>query len=499
MKHLSKFQWLVVAGLFLASLNASSVRAFSLIGPFEPWMTVTNGFTPAIDIGGPMLIGLGYRWNVPVLTYGFDPSFLDYFGSNGVAAVTSAINLLNSLPPASQIVPGNFPDNTTFYNYEAETLGLADLKSTTLFLLLEHLGLASPDRSAFNLRSFTIANGTVEAVVEPRNYDPVTDLPSASVNGNLLAYDASYFVSSGVTNAALYIYPTDPYGPFDSAVADGLQSVGVGAYYNGLTADDVGGLRYLYSTNSVHYEFLLPGVQLVGTGSLVNGALRPGVDKITFAPQPVDPVSGAFLSATNQFMDTYFTNGAALRQLVARVTTQPDFLFSATDLVATTAWFDRTGITHWMNNAAFNGHPDAAGPGVIQAPVNIRFNQFGPVWESGNSISEDTPMQANPLSWGTFDGSTNGPVTFPSTSHQTNATPVRLTLMVNHQTVNYRWVINNPTNHNYWLLTSTNLNGSGLAGWRTLFVIPVNGKVSSYLNITPTSARRFYQLVPVPF
>ncbi len=499
MKHLSKFKWLVVAGLFLASLNASSVRAFSLIGPFEPWMTVTNGFTPAIDIGGPMPIGQGYRWNMPVLTYGFDQSFLDYFGSNGVAAVASAVNLLNALPPASQIVPGNYPNNTLFYNYEAQALGLADLKSTTLFLLLEHLGLASPDRYAFNLRSFSITNGAVDAVVVQSNYDPITGQPSTSVNGNLLAYDATYFVSGGVANAALYIFPADPYGPFDSAVADGLQSVGVGAYYNGLTADDAGGLRYLYATNNVHFEFQLPGIQLVGTGSLVNGALRPGVDKITFAPQPVDPVSGAFLSATNQFVDTFYTNNTAIQQLLSRVTTQPDFLFSAANLVTTTAWFDRTSTTNWMNNAAANGQPSAAGPGVISSPVKFVFNKFGPVWESGNSISEDAPTQANPISWGTFDGSTNVSVPYPSASYQTNATPVCLSLMVDHQAVNYRWVINDTTNHNYWLLTSTNLNGSGLGSWRPLFVIPVNGNVSSYINITPTSTRRFYQLVPAPF
>ncbi len=50
-----------------------------------------------------MCISNGYRWNVPVVTYGFDQSFLDYFGSNGVAAVQGAIAVLNDLPPASTI------------------------------------------------------------------------------------------------------------------------------------------------------------------------------------------------------------------------------------------------------------------------------------------------------------------------------------------------------------------------------------------------------------
>ena len=40
-----------------------------------------------------MVLGEEYRWNVPVLTYAFDQSFLDYFGSNGVAAVEKAFQI----------------------------------------------------------------------------------------------------------------------------------------------------------------------------------------------------------------------------------------------------------------------------------------------------------------------------------------------------------------------------------------------------------------------
>ena len=69
------------------------------------WIAQTTFADPFGDIGGPMDIGDGYRWNVPVVTYGFDQSFLDYFGTNGVAAVEGAIQILNDLPPASSIVP----------------------------------------------------------------------------------------------------------------------------------------------------------------------------------------------------------------------------------------------------------------------------------------------------------------------------------------------------------------------------------------------------------
>jgi len=78
-----------------------------------------------------------HRWNVPIVTYAFDKSFLDYFGSNGVAAVEAAIKVLNDLPPASSLVLSNFPVEVSRKNFRAEELQLVDLKSAALAVLLE--------------------------------------------------------------------------------------------------------------------------------------------------------------------------------------------------------------------------------------------------------------------------------------------------------------------------------------------------------------------------
>src|ERR1022692_1841493 len=128
----------VMIYLSTAFLIASTFEsaAFSLLGPIQPWMQMTNGVFSIGDIGGPMCISNEYRWNVPVVTYGFDQSFLDYFGSNGVAAVQSAILILNELPPASQLVPANYPRDSQAMNYQADAQSLFDLKSETLSLLL---------------------------------------------------------------------------------------------------------------------------------------------------------------------------------------------------------------------------------------------------------------------------------------------------------------------------------------------------------------------------
>src|SRR6266536_2920801 len=112
----------VALGLLAACLAiaAPRARAFSLLGPYASWMDEAKSFRqPSRDIGGPMNFGEGYRWNVPVVTYGFDASFLEYFGSNGVVEVERAINVLNNLPRASQLDPVNYPTQVVRLNSQA--------------------------------------------------------------------------------------------------------------------------------------------------------------------------------------------------------------------------------------------------------------------------------------------------------------------------------------------------------------------------------------------
>ena len=192
--NLQKLTIVVSAALLIVSTLKSN--AFALIGPIQPWMQMTNGVFFPGDIGGPMCISNEYRWNVPVVTYGFDKSFLDYFGSNGVSAVQSAIQILNELPPASQLVLTNYPYNSTGMNYPAGAQSLYDLKSVTLSLLLEQMGLAQPIQNIFVLKQWNplFINDNIEAewpegiipnYIVQRNFDPETLNASRYVNGSL--------------------------------------------------------------------------------------------------------------------------------------------------------------------------------------------------------------------------------------------------------------------------------------------------------------------------
>ena len=57
-----------LGAICLALGSTPEARAFALLGPVQPWMQATNWVILPDDIGGPMCLSNGYRWNVPVVT-----------------------------------------------------------------------------------------------------------------------------------------------------------------------------------------------------------------------------------------------------------------------------------------------------------------------------------------------------------------------------------------------------------------------------------------------
>jgi hypothetical protein len=183
----------ICAMLGLAAIQQAS--AFSVYGPAETWQTPTLDYLTRYwygdtELGGPKNFNLGSRLNVPIITYGFDYTFLDYFGAQGVAAVDSAMNELNNLPGASETHLKKFltQDNQVI-NYTAQALTLLDLKSTVMWLMMEHMGLIG-ETHVWDLHARTAEPGTCQFayIVINRSYDPVSYDPSAYVNGVLYSY-----------------------------------------------------------------------------------------------------------------------------------------------------------------------------------------------------------------------------------------------------------------------------------------------------------------------
>ena len=405
----------IIGFLFLTvSLQTPVAYAFSLLGPygmFDP----TDGFRQPGDIGGPVSTSGEYRWNVPVLTYSFDQSFLDYFGTNGVFAVEQAIQILNDLPPASQLDPASYPAEAAQVNFAAQASSLTDVKSKTLAVLLEQLGLAQPTRYTFYTFSYGFnAEGVPFGRIIRRNFDPITFAPTNWVNDTGYGYLVIAVTNGPAIAVTAQEFLLDPMNAnFATAVAD--DAAGMGGYYTGLTRDDVGGLRYLLSTNNVNLEILLPGVHGVGTnaGAYVDQALRRGVDKITFVRRDYDGFTGQFFAPyTNQFTDYYISNNTVVAQQLERVVTTPDILFSAgngTQGIITNAQIARTGTTNWWNGGVVLG----VGPGLIRPPIKLEYSKPSTILVT--VVLGNNQLGANGYInwWGTFDNSTNPPVNYP--------------------------------------------------------------------------------------
>jgi len=414
--------------------------AFSMLGPFDSWQVPRIAYNPyGGDIGGPMNLGEEYRWNVKTLYYGFDSSFLNYFGTQGTNAVEQAIAVFNALTNVSAMSAdlSEYPMDTLRINYQAQALNIIDLKSMTMAMILEELGVTSSERYTWTIRGRR-DNPVLYSVIK-RNFDPVTLQPSSYVNGVLFTYLIQEFQNPDVADALeirvdplqLATTVADTMGGLFPTTLDAFYE---GAYFTGLTRDDVGALRYLYRPDNYNIETLpantfaqagagspwVPVGSTSGGGTVgVNQAIRPGVDKITFVRGNYDSLIGSFIATTNIYTDYYVSNSVLRSQTVARAILQPDFLFLAQDLgvaggfapVATR----RTDTGGWINNSGINSQAALAGPGQITSQVDILFSQVGPYFLNAQTdFLDEFNNVGDGFAWGLYDGTTNTPVVFPN-------------------------------------------------------------------------------------
>ena len=198
---------------------------------------------------------------------------------------------------------------------------------------------------------------------------------------------------------------------------------------NLVTATNVVGISnsvYLvtYFTN---YSFLINPVTCA-TGS--NGpALRRGLGKVQFIRANYDALMGqTFQPLTNYYsMVAINNNSQPVTEYYQRVVTAPDFVFQAQDLTVPTTDFpygaDYTVTTPQFDTSAIK--TALAGPGSITPGGVMVFNKNeNELYWNGSLanyslstnqfLNPDTQMKLG--GWGTFDGSTNYPVVYPSTT-----------------------------------------------------------------------------------
>ncbi len=395
-----------------------------------------------------MDIGEEYRLNVPVVYYGFTPDFLNYFGEKGVAEIDKAFKIINETPSASNVDLSDFPFTSQRVNHRAAALGLVDLKSTALSVMMHEMGLGSPVRWVYTLRSRWIGAGGAPTnyYVIRRNFDPVTWRVTSYINGQLWTYPLVTDVSD--SESFVFTEPVDPLafsGYMNAPVASmGSGMLLFGGFWTGLTRDDVGGLRYIYRANNYNVENIPtnalnntgggpwgppPGTtntvtNAFGSNVLVNISLRPGIERIQFRKVSFDSNLGFFEPFTNTYADKYITNGTPFTQYLNRGLPAPDILFNVGDLQGGDATDAFTTISYvqaaWSNNDVNNGIAGNLGPGVIEVAgagpgLTVTFNSIGEmfwnIWP--NFLSEVNLAGTVGWWWASFDGTTNDPVVYP--------------------------------------------------------------------------------------
>ena len=284
----------LAVGLLLA--GAAGAHAF----------TLANG-TNRVVVNN---LGEEYRWNSPVITYTYDESFLNYFGSNGVVAIEKAMGILNAIPPASTIATNyppasasennlwNYPVRPDRFHPRAYNDRILDIKSYALAELFGFMGLGNPEDSAFQLEF-----GSVTL----RNWDPISYGPSKYVNGTLLSW-----VVLGATNAQPFpIDVTKPIITLAGTTDHRVPRLDEGKYLVAPTRDDIGGYRYLYRKDNFNMEGLPPFTYQVMTNepNLTNPAIF-SIDLRWFCKESRTNTPASFRQfvATNQWWGSVVTN-----------------------------------------------------------------------------------------------------------------------------------------------------------------------------------------------
>jgi hypothetical protein len=283
--------FVISALVLLVAGNRAS--GFSFWGPAEAYQDQIIGYRPLVVFDHPFgsttftyqqdfayaphNLAEEYRWNVPILYYSYDPTFVEYFGSNGVHAVDAAATLLNAIPKASEINPDDFPLDEFRFNYTANAFHLFDLKSAALEALVTRLGLADPETWTWAIHDREPLPGGCPNflyTIIQRNFDPITWQPSRFVNGNLFTYfiDQPCPPDIRMDHAdAVELRVNTTLDTVLTAVASPkitYPNINYwGMFHTGLTRDDVAGLRYLYHTNNMNFEQAAPDVQLFETNN----------------------------------------------------------------------------------------------------------------------------------------------------------------------------------------------------------------------------------------
>lgn len=254
-----------------------------------------------------------------------------------------------------------------------------------------------------------------------------TNIPSGDyylITSNLWGYKID---SVGLTNRV--IYTNIVISATNSTTTTTTNSTSTNAY-------SVTQQILIYKTN--YWLYVQPLYQAFPSNA---PALREGVGRVQFIRAIYDDWFGQnFTPLTNYYSMVKIVNGQPLTEYYQRVVTAPDFVYQSADLTVPNPPNFPYGvsakvpdITTEFDTSAIQGQ--LAGPGTIkQVPSKVMvFNKNDNLLylstsqaqnTSGSNVGTNSFVNSSDLTqlagWGSFDGSTNYPVYYPSTASIAN-------------------------------------------------------------------------------
>jgi len=488
-----KFLWVL---LLAAGLQSS--WAFSLLGPVavgdDAWQVTLIGYNPLdadaappylIDplLTGPKQINEGYRRNAGVLVYASDYYFQTFFGSNGVVAVDQAYAILNQAMTNNPTGVTNgvdgysaslseIPLSAKQLNYTASGLGIYDIKSFVLHLMVEQLGLADSIRYTYALHNRYVPGGAVcnapgpgygvEYTVIMRNFDlsavpvvgnsvsGVAGLSSPYVNGVLYTYtivENCGAQNASPPNADAIEFTVDPLAtgqnaPVSSAVETAEWGAGWGEFYTGLTRDDVAGLRWLMSSNTWVTEVPAAGSQLEDTNNPTTLVTTLDLGALVTSAQTNSPavLATLFPNVIVASSSSYFTNVIS-PNIVIYATNYPGSAYGTPPTLIT--------ITNGFTNA------------IVQRYVTTFANVITNSYSAKSQVASQTT---------TFGAQIGAPVGSPFVTKTTTSKP---------------YVTNTPTG-DYYILPAGSCGLNVVRVWQTN-VIATTNLIASGTSLTSSA------------
>jgi hypothetical protein len=256
-------------------------------------------------------------------------------------------------------------------------------------------------------------------------YQPVvfTNIPSGDyylITSNLWGYKID---SVGLTNRV--IYTNIVISATNTTTTTTTNSTSTNAY-------SVTQQILIYKTN--YWLYVQPLYQSFPSNA---PALREGIGRVQFIRANFDSLLGQlFQPLTNYYTMVKVFNSQPVTEYYQRVVTAPDFLFQSADLTVPAPpnlpyGADASTTVPVFDTSAIQGN--LAGPGTIkQVPQVIVFNKnenllylsTSQAQNTGSNVGTNSTVNSSDITqlqgWGSFDGSTNYPVYYPSTTSIAN-------------------------------------------------------------------------------